>query len=158
MTIGELCVGLCESLGIDDLRPDADGAFALSVDDITVEFLFDGETGRLLLDAAIGNPPSDGADFFCRRMLEANRLLGPTGGATLYLDPADGHAAACRSDLIAPLDIDAFLKLLEDFVNLLREWRALREEFSKIGGEVAAQGEKVAAEESAIENSGYLKV
>ena len=157
MTIDELCAGMCGKLGIDGLQPNAAGEFAISVDDITVEFLYDEANGRLLLDAAIGDL-SDGADFFCRRMLESNRLLGPTKGATLYIDPADGHAAACRSDLIAPLDIDGFLKILEDFVNLLREWRSLREEFVKIGGEIDAQSGKTAAEENAIEGGGYLRV
>lgn len=157
MTIDELCAGLCEKLGIDGLRPDAKGAFAISVDDITVEFLFDEMSGRLLVDASIGDL-FDGADFFCRRMLESNRLLGPTKGATLYLDPADGHAAACRSDLIAPLDIDGFLKILEDFVNLLREWRALRAEFEKIGGEIDAQIGETTAKEAAIDRGGFLRV
>lgn len=157
MTIGELCEGMCAKLGIDGLRPDAQGVFAISVDDITVEFRYDEASGRLLTDAAIGDL-SAGADFFCRRMLESNRLLGPTKGATLYLDPADDHAAACRSDLIAPLDIDGFLGILEDFVNLVREWRVLREEFAKVGGEIDAQIGKTAAEETALANGGYLKI
>lgn len=156
-TIDELCEGMCEKLGIDGLRPNAKGAFAISVDDIKVEFLHDETSGRLLVDAEIGDLPDD-AEVFRRRMLEANRLLQPTKGATLYLDSADGHAAACRSDPIASLDVDGYLKILEDFVNLIRAWRARREDFVLRGGEIDAPVDKITAEGSIVARGNYLRV
>ncbi len=60
--------------------------------------------------------------------LEANYLYSGTGGATLAVNPADGHLHLQKYNWLGRLDCDKSLDMLTRFAETAALWRRLRGE------------------------------
>lgn len=100
-----------------------DGAARLLVDGMAVDVLDVAACGAVALRGAVGAPPPQGLAALHRAMLEANFGFAGTGGATLAVNPESGELTLERAAPLAGLDAEAFLALLERFVNVLEAWR-----------------------------------
>lgn len=128
MTFEKLAEGLGAKLGVD--IEDAGGAFALDVDGQTVILqLAGGRDGDILLMRAdLGEISPDRRDALAAAALEANWLYQGTGGATLAVNPGDGHLHLHRYDWLDRLDADKALEVLSRFAETAVAWRRIAAE------------------------------
>ena len=124
MEFADLIKTLGERIGIA-LTPNEDGACILSVDDMTVIIQNVPEVFSIAFWGEIGEPPPQGQLLLQTAMLEANHLFHGTGGATISRDPDGGQYSLCRFLDSRCTDADAFVEVLEKFVNTLEAWRKL---------------------------------
>ena len=88
------------------------GACGLEVDGVDVVLQDAGDW--FLVHTDLGEPPHDSAALH-RAMLEANFLYGGTGGATLAICAADGHAHLQKYTWLERLDADDALLFIDRF-------------------------------------------
>ena len=65
-------------------------------------------------------------------MLEANHLLGGTGGATLSLNPDDGRFSLCQFFQCRTTDADALYSETERFICTLETWTKVIGDFRDV--------------------------
>ncbi len=122
MTLQELLNALNEKLGLDLVYEG--GATALEIDGIPV-ILQEAEDGIVLVHADLGEIPVDRQDAIAAAAMEANYLYQGTGGATLAVDPADGHLHLQKYNWLDRTDADKALEALDRFAETATQWQAL---------------------------------
>ncbi|MBR1588111.1 MAG: type III secretion system chaperone [Kiritimatiellae bacterium] len=122
MTFGELREGLGKKLGVE--IEDAGGAFALEIDGQAVVVLQAGD-GLLLVRADLGEIPPDRRDAIALAAMEANYLYQGTGGATLAVNPGDGHLNLQRYNWLERVDTDKAMDALSRFADTAAAWKRL---------------------------------
>lgn len=135
MTFGELTEGLGKKLGVE--IEDAGGAFALEIDGQTVILQQAGDD-LVLVRADLGVVPPDRRDTVARVALEANYLYQGTGGATLAVNPGDGHLHLQRYNWLERIDADKAMDALTHFADTAASWKRL---VSEIPATTAAREE-----------------
>lgn len=147
MELNELMQGFAEKVGLDEIKADESGAYALSFDDFDVGFKEDNE-GELIIVSPFATKPQEGADRIAEILLGANHFFLATGGATIALDNESGEYVLQRSYPLSVLDGESFMTLVEGFVNKLDELKTLvtefRPAFDKANEVVEAEREEVA--------------
>jgi hypothetical protein len=144
MTFGELVDGIGAKLGIG--IENAGGAAALEIDGRTVVLQM-ADDDLLLVRADLGEIPPDRRDSFAYAALEANYLYQGTGGATLAINPRNGHLHIQKYNWLDRLDPDKVLDTLSRFADTSLKWQKLLSDYSSLNDEASeeAQPEDVAA-------------
>ncbi len=70
-------------------------------------------------------------------MLEANFLYGGTGGATLAVSPADGHAHLQKYTWLERLDAESSLLFIDRFAETAAHWKTLLSDYRPATPEAA---------------------
>ena len=123
MRLHELITAFAERVGGEFAVED--GAVTLAIDDMTVTIQELDELGRIATYAEIGEPPPERLEKLYEAMLSANHLFSGTAGSTISFDADGRRFYLCRTDVTQTLDTDAFMAMLEKFVNTLETWRKL---------------------------------
>ena len=114
--------GLSKKLGVE--IEDAGGAFALEIDGETV-VLQQADNDLVLVRADLGEIPPDRRETFAAAALEANFLYRGTGGATLAVNPNDGHLHLQKYNWLERIDIDTAVEMLSRFAETSVAWKRL---------------------------------
>ena len=141
MTFGKLIEELNARLGVE--IEDAGGAFALEVDGETIVLqLAGGPSGDILLVRSdLGEILPGRREALSSVALEANFLYQGTGGATLAVNPSDGHLHLHRYDWLDRIDADRLLETLSRFVDTAAAWRRIANETpSETSAETSSPG------------------
>lgn len=147
MEFSELMRGFAGQVGLSDLPMAKDGSCRFDIDGMSVSFVEVPETRQLLTWAEVGEPPPEGRERLYAVLMEAMFMGQATGGSTFALNPESRSIQLFRLDPLTLLDQDAFLAMLEKFVNVLEQWRKMLGEFSAVAPEMA-KTEAASAEES----------
>ena len=110
------------SIGIPDLRPDAEQRCNLMFDDVAVSFELGGGDESLYIYALLGDVPETGAEAAYADLLGANYSFGGTGGSTLSVDPQTGGIVLIREERLEALRLPTFEAVVQDFVNVAEQW------------------------------------
>ena len=122
MTFGELTEGLGKKLGVE--IADEGGATAVEVDGIPVILQQAGED-ILLVHADLGEIATDSRDKVLAVAMEANFLYQGTGGATLAVDPRDGHLHLQKYNWLDRLDAEKAVFGLTRFADTVKAWKGI---------------------------------
>ncbi len=136
MTFEDLIGALSRTLGVE--IEDAGGAAAVEIDGTVVVLQDAGE--MLLMRAEIGEFPQEGKEALMRSAMEANYLYQGTGGATLAVNPADGHLHIQKYNWLERLDANMAFDMLERFADTIAAWRKVLADFRPVA-EAAAKDE-----------------
>ena len=144
MKFTRLVESLAEKLGIE--ITDEGGAAAVGIDGLTV-LLHEADDDLLLLHADLGEIPAAGRDVLAVAALQANFLYQGTGGATLAINPRDGHLHIQKYNWLDRLDPDKVLDTLSRFADTSLKWQKLLSDYSSLNDEASeeARSEDVAA-------------
>ena len=122
MTFGELVDKLGDRLGVE--LTDEGGAAAVEVDGIPV-VLQRASDDLLLVHADLGDIAPENREKVLAAAMEANFLYQGTGGATLAVDPRDGHLHLQKYNWLERLDGEKVLSGLMRFADTVSTWRGL---------------------------------
>ena len=136
MEFKRLVESLAEKIGIE--ITDEGGASAVEVDGLTV-LLHEADDDLLLLHADLGEILADERDSLAVAALRANFLYQGTGGATLAINPRDGHLHIQKYNWLDRLDPDKALDTLSRFADTSLEWQKLLVDCSSLN-DVEADG------------------
>ena len=144
MEFTRLIEALAEKLGIE--ITDEGGATAVGIDGLTV-LLHEADDDLLLFHADLGEIPAGGRDVLAVAALQANFLYQGTGGATLAINPRNGHLHIQKYNWLDRLDPDKVLDTLSRFADTSLKWQKLLSDYSSLNDEASeeAQPEDVAA-------------
>ena len=143
MTFSGLLQLASERLGVE--IEDAGGAAGVAIDGAPVVLQDAG--GLLLLRAELGTIPAKGREAVLAAAMEANWLYQGTGGATLAINPRNGHLHIQKYNWLERLDPDKALDTLSRFADTSLKWQKLLSDYSSLNDEASeeAQPEDVAA-------------
>lgn len=136
MTFREYADVLAKELGVEiEVEGDACAVSLGSEEGDKVEILLQGigEHGALLTCAELGEPPPEGRKRLYQTILEANDLFSGTAGATLSLNPQNGHVRLQRYDDIDTLARIGLAKALIAFSDTAAAWKRLITDFRDSG-------------------------
>ena len=122
MTFGELIEGLGKKLGVE--LTDEGGAAAVEVDGIPV-VLQRASDDLLLVHADLGEVAPENRDRVFAAAMEANFLYQGTGGATLAVDPRNGHLYLQKYNWLDRLDVEKAVESLTRFADTVKTWKGL---------------------------------
>ena len=156
MELEELLPAFAAKLGIEGLAV-RDGACALEIDGMSVDFAQVPDGSALAVCAVLGKPPPEKEDVFLETLLEA----------AVQLHFRDGMAfgmLADTADLVlqwrtptAGLDLETFCQQLETFLNRAEQWRHTLEDF-RPAAEQAVLREEDAPSSLDMGPGGFLSV
>jgi hypothetical protein len=132
MEFRRLIESLAEKIGIE--ITDEGGAAAVGVDGLTI-LLHEADDDLLLFHADLGEIPADQRDSLAAAALRANFLYQGTGGATLAINPRDGHLHIQKYNWLDRLDPDKALDTLSRFADTSLEWQKLLVDCSSLNDE-----------------------
>ena len=158
MELKEIMAAFGVEIGLADLAPDSEGEYHLDIDDMTVSFGTDAETGRLLTWAEVGEPPPEGKDMLNSVLLEAMHPGHGMDGAVLSLDHESGKVCLHRYDSLAETDFAGFKAMLEKFVNTLETWTRTVADFRSVAPEIKKANEESVSESRMIGLGGFMQV
>ena len=144
MKFTRLVESLAEKLGIE--ITDEGGAAAVGIDGLTV-LLHEADDDLLLLHADLGEIPAGGRDVLAVAALQANFLYQGTGGATLAVNPGDGHLHLHRYDWLDRMDAERALSVLSRFTETVAAW-----------SRIVAESPSAAAEAPPPREAGFMPV
>lgn len=121
MDATEIIKSFCGKIGIA-YEPDKFGSCVFEADGLRVAITDVREIDSIGLVGDLGEPPPERLERLFRMMLEANHLLGGTGGATLSLDTDTGRFALCQFLPCRITDVDSLYAEIERFVCTLETW------------------------------------
>lgn len=133
MELEAIMAALAADLGVKDVRPDAGGAFTVSVDEMVVAFSENRASGELVTVAEVGEPPPGTLASLSRLLLEATFLGAETHGASFATSPGGEMVCLQRLDSLAAMDYPGFKRMLEDFVATLEKWRGIVADYREPG-------------------------
>ena len=109
----------------------ADGAVGIEVDGVPVILqLAGGRDGDILFSHSdLGEAPAERMESLLESALQANFLYQGTGGATVAMNPADGHLHLQRYDRIRDLDASGLEALLRSFAETAMVWAGIIDDF-----------------------------
>ncbi|MCY4060175.1 MAG: type III secretion system chaperone [Gammaproteobacteria bacterium] len=125
------------SIGIPDLRPDAEHRCNLMFDEVAVSFELGVDDESIYIYALLGSVPEGDERNVYADLLHANYVFDGTGGATLCVDPGTQGIVLLRAERLESLRLARFEALLEDFVNVAERWMK-RAESGELGASTAA--------------------
>lgn len=131
MEASEIIEGFCGRIGIA-YEPDKYGACTFEADGLRVAVTNVIEIDSIGLVGDLGEPPPERLERLFKMMLEANHLLGGTGGATLSLDPDTGRFALCQFLQCRTTDVDSLYTETERFVCTLETWTRVVGDFRDV--------------------------
>ena len=137
MEYNELIAGFAAKFGLEGIVT-KDGITALSFDNMKVEIVNNEVDGSVLLYGVVGQGPTDDIPKYNAFLLQANFLFQGTGGATLSQNPRTKEYVLVRAFPLEYMDTDAFIAVLEAFVNGLERWRKLLADFNPVKNEADA--------------------
>ena len=111
---------LGEKLGLELV--DEGGATAIEVDGLPL-ILQQANDDLLLIHADLGEMAPECREGIMSAAMEANYLYQGTGGATLSVNPRDGHLHLQKYNYLERLDAEKGFELLERFAQTLQSWR-----------------------------------
>lgn len=158
MELKEIMAAFVEETGLAGLEPDEEGAFHLDIDDMTVSFAEEAETGRLITWAEICEPPPEGKDMLNRILLEAMFPGGGGAGAVFSLDRESGKVYLHRYDALALTDLAGFKAMLEEFVNTLEKWKTAIADFRVAAPEIRKALDESDAAARQLDRGGFMQV
>ena len=144
MTFGEMVEVLGKNLGIE--LTDEGGATAVEIDGIPVVLHAAGDD-LILVHADLGKIAHENRERVFAAAMEANFLYQGTGGATLAINPRNGHLHIQKYNWLDRLDPDKVLDTLSRFADTSLKWQKLLSDYSSLNDEASeeAQPEDVAA-------------
>ena len=122
MAFGEVIDGIGKNLGLE--LSDEGGAAAVLVDGNPI-ILNMADDDLLLIHADIGEIAPDNRDRVHAAAMEANFLYQGTGGATLAVDPNNGHLHIQKYNWLDRLDVDKAVESLTRFADTVQTWKGL---------------------------------
>ena len=122
MTFGEMIDGIGKNLGVELV--DEGGAAALQVDGNTVILQMAGDD-LVLVHADLGEIAPENRDRVLAAAMEANFLYQGTGGATLAVDPRNGHLYLQKYNWLDRLDVEKAVTGLTRFADMVKLWKGL---------------------------------
>ena len=125
MTFGELIDGIGKNLGIE--LADEGGASVVMIDDNPVMLLSAGDD-LLLLHADLGDIDPENREKVVAAAMEANFLYQGTGGATLAVDPRNGHLHLQKYNWLERIDVEKAVTDLARFADMVKIWKDLLSE------------------------------
>ena len=128
MEFSELIRAFAERFGIADLDAD-DGSAMLEIDGMEVTIAADDSGRAIAVAGSIGNPPPENAAAFAELLLQANHDLLGAEGCGFAQNGANGAYILVLRLPQEGLDLDAFCKALDSFVNKVETWRGLLADF-----------------------------
>ncbi len=128
MTFAFLLESLSKSLGVT--IEDAGGAAAIDIDDTTIILQDAGDL--LLVHADLGEIPEYGREALLASTMEANYLYQGTGGATLALNPDDGHLHIQKYNWMERLDPETTFDMLEHLADTINTWRSIIKDYRPV--------------------------
>lgn len=158
MEYTELMNEFAGRVGLTDPSPIEDGTCRFDIDGMVVNFVEVSEARQLATWAEVGEPPSEGRERFYAGLMEAMFMGRATGGSTFALNPESGRIQLFRLDPLPLLDLEAFMAMLEKFVNVLEQWRKLLGEFSVAASEIVETEEASEEESRQMSLGGFLQV
>ncbi len=120
MRFSELLNILSEQLG-GEIADDG-GATAVEIDGLSI-LLHQADDDLLLLLADLGDIPADLREKIVTAAMEANYLYQGTGGATLAVNPNDGHLNLQQYNWLERLDAEKALDTLSRFADTALAWK-----------------------------------
>ena len=157
MELNELIPAFAAKLGIEGLEV-KDGSCSLEIDDIPMEIVEALEGKALAVTAIIGPPPLEKTEAFLELLLEANaESLGVQAMAFGKLPDSSNLILQWRVQT-QNLELDAFCKDLEDFINKVEQWRQVLEDFRPAAEEAVIQEEEAPVSMMGLGNSGFISV
>ena len=122
MTFGEAIDGIGKNLGVE--LTDEGGAAAVQVDGNAV-ILQMADNDLLLMHADLGEIAPENRDRINAAAMEANFLYQGTGGATLAVDPRNGHLHLQKYNWLDRLDVEKAVDSLTRFADTMKTWKGL---------------------------------
>ena len=122
MTFGEVIAGIGKNLGVELV--DEGGAAALMVDGNVVILQTAGDD-LVLVHADLGEMAPENRDRVLAAAMEANFLYQGTGGATLAVDPRNGHLYLQKYNWLDRLDVEKAVTDLTRFADMVKLWKGL---------------------------------
>ena len=131
MEASETIKAFCGKVGIA-YEPDKYGTCSFEADGLRVAVTDVREIDSIGLVGDLGEPPPERLENLYKMMLEANHLLGGTGGATLSLNPDNGRFSLCQFFQCRTTDADALYSEIERFVCTLETWTKVIGDFRDV--------------------------
>ena len=122
MTFGEMIDGIGKNLGVELV--DEGGAAAVQVDGNPVILQMAGDD-LVLVHADLGERAPENRDRGLAAAMEANFLYQGTGGATLAVDPRNGHLYLQKYNWLDRLDVEKAVTGLTRFADMVKLWKGL---------------------------------
>ena len=113
---------LSEQLGIE--IADEGGAAAIEIDGQNV-LLHQADSDLLFIHTDLGEIPADLREKIIAAAIEANFLYQGTGGATLAVNPNDGHLHLQKYNWLERLDAEKTLDTLSRFADTALAWKKI---------------------------------
>lgn len=160
MELKELMDGLAAACGVLDVKPDAEGAYHLGIDDMTVSFMSLDESGQLVVWAEVCEPPPEGRERLYRTLMESMFLGRATGGGAFSIEPESGKVYLQRVEFLSALDVESFVGIVEKFVNVLEGWRKIIANYRPAAQEMERRSaeESAAARQAGMGMDGFMQV
>ena len=121
MEFDELVERIGGAIGIE-LKAE-DGVCGVKVDGVPMVVRHIAEHGIALLDADLGDPPPQSEASLYRVLLESNHAFRGTAGATLSLNPRNGHVCLQHYFRLELFDESLVTERFAGFANAVSEWR-----------------------------------
>ena len=158
MEFSDLINGFAERFRVADLDA-SDGSAMLEIDGMEITIVADDPGDALVVAGVIGDPPPENAAAFAELLLQTNHDLLGTEGCGFAQNQESGAYVLVLRLAQDGLDIDAFCKTLDSFVNKVESWRKLLADFrpaAQAAAEAGAEAKKEAA--SGFIGGGFMPV
>lgn len=123
MDSDQLLQSLGLSLGLSNLRFDANGCARIAIDGAPAINFESDDAGAMHLYSVLGLIPPEGREALYAQLLNGNLFGASTAGATLALDELHGEIVLCRTIITAQASGPAFSSLVEAFVAAAEDWQ-----------------------------------
>ena len=127
MEFRNLMTKFAERLGIPDLVFDDEGVVRFATDEMTLAFREIPERHSILMWSNVATPSPEHREELYKALLEASFMGRGAHGGTFSLD--HGAVYLHRTDALVNLDVEALLKIVEDFLGLVGTYRRIIEAF-----------------------------
>ena len=100
-----------------------DGLCGVNADGVPIIMRYIESYGIVYIHADLGEPPPQGLEALYRKILESNHAFQATSGATLSINPRDGHVCIQHYIRLEVLDIKLAVDRFNLFVDAATVWR-----------------------------------
>ncbi len=121
MSFEELVGGIGKAIGMD--LTVEDGLCGVRADGVPVVMRYIEAYAIVFIHADLGNPPPEGLAALYRKLLESNHAFQGTSGATLSVNPRDGHVCLQHYIRLEVLDVALAVERFNVFVDTVKVWR-----------------------------------
>ena len=121
MSFEELVGGLGKAIGME--LSVQDGLCGVNADGVPIIMRYIEPYGIVYIHADLGEPPPQGLEALYRKVLESNHAFQATSGATLSVNPRDGHVCIQHYIRLEVLDVKLAVDRFNVFVDAATVWR-----------------------------------